>query len=85
MNAESEARSVPKLSMTLHYLSSGRSMWKVSGQIILFDPMDLEHRQFKSFLEEVESLSSDLPYHTAIRWLCCGKILSNFFSLRTEI
>lgn len=45
----------------------------------------LKHRQFKCFLEEVESLSSDLPYHTAVRWLTCGKILSTFFCLRTEI
>ncbi|KAJ8884235.1 hypothetical protein PR048_016092 [Dryococelus australis] len=37
----------------------------------------LKHRQFKSFLVEVESLSPVLPYYTAVvRWLSYGKILS---------
>lgn len=45
----------------------------------------LNHRQFRKFLEEMGSEHNDLPYHTRIRWLSCGKVLSRFFELRNEI
>lgn len=45
----------------------------------------LNHRQFRSFLEEIESESVDLSYYTAVRWLSCGKVLLQFFKLRKEI
>ncbi|KAJ8874660.1 hypothetical protein PR048_025526 [Dryococelus australis] len=38
----------------------------------------------KSFLDEVKSLSPDLPYHTAVRWLSCGKILTEIEILLNE-
>ncbi|GFQ74060.1 general transcription factor II-I repeat domain-containing protein 2B [Trichonephila clavata] len=40
----------------------------------------LNHRQF---LEEIGE--NDLPYHTAVRWLSCGKVLQRFFELRAVI
>ena len=45
----------------------------------------LKHRQFRDFLEEMNAEFPDLPYHTSVRWLSYGKILSRFFELRTEI
>ncbi|XP_076336375.1 general transcription factor II-I repeat domain-containing protein 2-like [Tachypleus tridentatus] len=43
------------------------------------------HHQFKAFLEEIDSDLCDLPYHTAVRWLSCGKVLSRLYKLRREI
>ena len=45
----------------------------------------LNHRQFRSFLLEMNAEFLDLPYHTSVRWLGCGKVFSRFFDLRTEI
>ncbi|GFR29127.1 general transcription factor II-I repeat domain-containing protein 2B [Trichonephila clavata] len=40
----------------------------------------LNHQQF---IEEIGE--NDLPYHTAVRWLSCGKVLQRFFELRAVI
>lgn len=45
----------------------------------------LNHRQFKSFLEELSSEYGDLPHHTEVRWLSQRKVLEIFFELREEI
>lgn len=45
----------------------------------------LNHRQFREFLLEIEAEYPDLPYHTEIRWLSNGKVLSRFFELRNVI
>ena len=45
----------------------------------------LIHRQFQSFLKEIDAEYSDLPYHTAVRWLSCGKALLRFYNLPKEI
>ena len=45
----------------------------------------LNHRQFKSFLEELDSEYRDVPYHTEVRWLSRGKALNRCFELREEI
>ncbi|GFR31129.1 general transcription factor II-I repeat domain-containing protein 2 [Trichonephila clavata] len=44
---------------------------------------ELNHRQFRQFIEEIGE--NDLPYHTAVRWLSCGKVLQRFFELRAVI
>ncbi|XP_023212740.1 general transcription factor II-I repeat domain-containing protein 2-like [Centruroides sculpturatus] len=46
---------------------------------------ELNHRKFKSLLEEVDSQYNDVLLHTSVRWLSRGKVLERFFSLRKEI
>ncbi|KAK2814323.1 hypothetical protein Q5P01_000615 [Channa striata] len=45
----------------------------------------LNHRQFKSFLEQLGADHSDMPYHTEVRWLSRGKVARRCFELREEI
>ena len=35
----------------------------------------LKHRQFQSFLEDIEAEFTDVLYHTNVRWLSMGKVL----------
>lgn len=46
---------------------------------------ELNHRKFKSLLEELNSNYGDVLLHTAVRWLSRGKVLERFHSLRQEI
>lgn len=46
---------------------------------------DLNHRQFKAFLTELETEYGDLPYNTEVRWLSRRKVLQRCFELREEI
>jgi len=45
----------------------------------------LNHRQFKSFLEELDFEYRDVPYHTEVRWLSRKIVLSRCFEIREEI
>ena len=45
----------------------------------------LNHRQFKSFLVDMDSEYGELLYHTEVRWLSRGKVLKRFLALRNEI
>ena len=45
----------------------------------------LNHRLFRSFCEEVGKEHTMLLYHTEVRWLSRGCVLSRLFELRDEI
>lgn len=45
----------------------------------------LNHRQFISFLEEMDAEHSDVLYHNNVRWLSIGKVLKRVWDLREEI
>ncbi|GBM85160.1 General transcription factor II-I repeat domain-containing protein 2A [Araneus ventricosus] len=45
----------------------------------------LYHRQFKDFLEEIDSQFSDLLLHNKVRWLSRGNVLQRFALCLSEI
>ena len=45
----------------------------------------LNHRQFKAFLDELDSEYSDVVYFSALRWLSRATILKRFWNLRQKI
>ena len=45
----------------------------------------LNHRLFKSFLEEADSEYGDVVYHTDVRWLSRANVLQRFIALKPEI
>ncbi|CAM5164836.1 unnamed protein product [Natator depressus] len=67
------------------YLDLSCVMEPVVSTVNFIRSHGLNHCQFQAFLVEIESEYHDLPYHTSVRWLSCGKVLLQFFDLRTEI
>jgi len=45
----------------------------------------LNHRQFQSFLTDMDSEYGELLYHTEVRWMSRGNVLKRFYALRNEI
>lgn len=45
----------------------------------------LKHRQFRSFLEDIEADFTDVLYHTNVRWLSMGKVLKRVWDVKAEI
>ncbi|GBM37024.1 Zinc finger BED domain-containing protein 5 [Araneus ventricosus] len=45
----------------------------------------LDHRQFKDFLEEIDSQFSDLLLHNKVRWLSRGNVLQRYALCLSEI
>jgi hypothetical protein len=45
----------------------------------------LNHRQFKEMLQQLEVEYGDLLYHSNVRWLSRGNMLSRLYALRVEV
>ena len=45
----------------------------------------LQHRQFITFLEEIDADHQDLLYHSRVRWLSLGKVFQRVWDLKEEI
>ena len=45
----------------------------------------LNHRQFRDFLQDIDSDFSDVLYHTMVRWLSLGNVLKRVWELKEEI
>ena len=45
----------------------------------------LNHRQFREFLETLDTEEEDVIYYSKVRWLSRGNVLLRFFKLRNEI
>ena len=45
----------------------------------------LNHREFKKFLEELETEYGDLVFNTKVSWLSRGAMLKRLYNLRSEI
>ncbi|XP_064083014.1 general transcription factor II-I repeat domain-containing protein 2B-like [Macrobrachium nipponense] len=56
---------------------------KIVNFVVAHSP--LTHRQFQAFLEEVDSVYKDIPLHSSVRWLSCGKVLGRFVGCFDEI
>ena len=45
----------------------------------------LNHRQFRDFLQDIDSDYSDVQYYTNARWLSLGSVLKRVWELKEEI
>ena len=45
----------------------------------------LKHRQFRSFLEDIEADFTDGLYHTNVHWLSMGRVLKRVWDLKAEV
>ena len=66
-------------------LGMGHVMTDVTKTVNFIRSRGLNHRQFRAFLEEENSVYEDVPYHTEVRLLSRGKVLRRFCDTRVEI
>jgi hypothetical protein len=66
-------------------LNIGHVLKKVTNIVNFIRARGLNHRQFASFLGDLENEYIDLPYYTEVRWLSSHKVLKRFFELLDEI
>ncbi|XP_068223147.1 general transcription factor II-I repeat domain-containing protein 2A-like [Palaemon carinicauda] len=86
------SHSVLSFHCLIHQESLCRSSFKLKH---VMDPMvravnlirarGLNHRQFRSFLEDIEADFTDVLYHTNIRWLSMGKVLKRMWDVKEEV
>uniref|UniRef100_H2ZZS8 DUF4371 domain-containing protein n=1 Tax=Latimeria chalumnae TaxID=7897 RepID=H2ZZS8_LATCH len=67
------------------YLKFKEVMEFVVSTVNFIRARSLNHREFQSFLENINATYGDLLCHTEVRWLSRGNILKRFFVLREEI
>ena len=58
----------------------------VVKEVVLFlRQKGLKHRQFRAFLEEIDSEYEDVPFYAQVRWLSRGKMMLRAYNLQGEI
>jgi len=57
----------------------------VVGVVSILRARALNHRQFKSLLEDMEAKHTDVIYHNNVRWQSLGKVLKRIWELHNEI
>lgn len=57
----------------------------VTSTVNLIRARGLRHRKFQEYLREMEHEYTDIPYHTEVRWLSRGSVLSRFVGLKDDI
>ena len=63
-----------------------RNVMKVVTQLVNYIRANsLNHRQFQSFLNEINAEYKDVVYHSEVRWLSRGQVLHRFISLLPAI
>ncbi|XP_066953353.1 general transcription factor II-I repeat domain-containing protein 2A-like [Macrobrachium rosenbergii] len=86
------SHSVLSFHCIIHQESLCRSSFKlkhvmdpVVRAVNLIRARGLNHRQFRSFLEDIEADFTDVLYHTNIRWLSMGKVLKRMWDVKEEV
>ncbi|XP_068250678.1 general transcription factor II-I repeat domain-containing protein 2-like [Palaemon carinicauda] len=86
------SHSVLSFHCIIHQESLCRSSFKlkhvmdtVVRAVNLIRAWGLNHRQFRSFLEDIEADFTDVLYHTNIRWLSMGKVLKRMWDVKEEV
>ena len=62
-----------------HCIKNGRSIETVAKIVNFIRSRALNRRQFASFPKDLESDFEHLPFYTEARWVCCHKVLKNFY------
>ena len=59
---------------------------RVVKEVVLFlRQKGLEHRQFRAFLDKIDSEYEDVPFYAQVRWLSRGKMMLRAYQLQAEI
>ncbi|XP_068209241.1 general transcription factor II-I repeat domain-containing protein 2-like [Palaemon carinicauda] len=86
------SHSVLSFHCIIHQESLRRSSFKlkhvmdpVVRAVNLIRARGLNHRQFRSLLEDIEADFTDVLYHNNFRWLSMGKVLKRMWDVKEEV
>ena len=66
-------------------LKMGNVLQVVKETVNYIRSRGLKHRQFRTFLDEINSVYEDVPYYAEVRWLSRGKMMNRCYQLLDEI
>ena len=76
---------IPQKNLCTKIVGFAEVMRNVVQCVNYIQARELNHRQFKAFLDELDSEYSDVVYFSAVRWLSRAATLKRFWNLRQEI
>ncbi|GFY52007.1 general transcription factor II-I repeat domain-containing protein 2 [Trichonephila inaurata madagascariensis] len=65
------------------FLDIAKVLKPVISEVNVIRSTGLNHRHFREFIEDIGE--NDLPCHTVVSWLSCGKVMRRVFELRAQI